>query len=56
MNINKNYITEYLTSLDITKNTRMISDEMHKLVLRENKNNLNDDFTIIVTKVHKVRS
>ena len=53
MNINKNYITEYLTSLDITKNTRMISDEMHKLVLRENKNNLNDDFTIIVTKVHK---
>ena len=56
MNINKNYITEYLTSLDITKNTRMISDEMHKVVLRENKNNLNDDFTIIVTKVHKVRS
>lgn len=51
ININCNYVTEYLQSVDITKSAKNIADEISKLVLLENKNNLKDDVTIIVSKI-----
>lgn len=49
--INDNYITNYLQNLDITKNVYTMTDELEKIILKENNNVLNDDFTIIVTKI-----
>ncbi|MDO4283107.1 MAG: SpoIIE family protein phosphatase [Clostridia bacterium] len=51
MDINNNYITEYLQTLDITKSAKNIADEINKLVIRENKNHLKDDVTILVSKI-----
>lgn len=53
MNINNNYITEYLQTVDITKTAKNIADDINRLVLRENKNNLKDDVTILVSKINK---
>jgi stage II sporulation protein E len=50
---NDNYITKYLQNLDITKSTKLIADELHKLILKEKNNDLKDDFTVIVSKVCK---
>lgn len=55
MNTTDNFLTNYLKNVDITKNVRTIGDEIHKLVLKENKGILNDDITIIVSKIIKSR-
>lgn len=48
-----NYLTKYLQSLDTTKSVKVISEEIHKLILKEKNNDLDDDFTVLVTKVCK---
>lgn len=50
MNINDNYFTKILSSIDTNKNSKEIANELHKLLLKEYKNILNDDITIIVNK------
>ena len=52
-NYNNNFLTEYLNSLDSNKSVKVISDEINKLILKEKKNNINDDYTVLVTKVEK---
>ena len=52
MNINNNYITSYLQTLDIAKSAKMIAEDINKLVIKENKNNLKDDVTVIVSKIN----
>lgn len=54
IDITNNYFTNYLKNIDINKSPKMLSDELYKLVLKENKNSLKDDVTIIVTKLKKV--
>ncbi len=51
ININCNYITEYLQTVDVEKSAKNIADDINKLVLLENKNDLKDDVTIIVSKI-----
>lgn len=51
-NINNNYITSYLQTLDIAKSAKMIAEDINKLVIKENKNNLKDDVTVIVSKIN----
>lgn len=51
ININCNYITEYLQTVDVEKSAKNIADDINKLVLLENKNDLKDDATIIVSKI-----
>lgn len=53
MNVTNNFLTEYLQTLDVSKTSKTISDDIHKLVLKENKGILNDDMTVIVTKIKK---
>lgn len=48
-----NYLTKYLQSLDTTKSVKVIAEEIHKLILKEKNNNIDDDFTVLVTKVCK---
>lgn len=53
LGISNNYFTEYLKTIDVNKTAKQITDEIYRNVLRENKNILNDDVTIIVTKIIK---
>ena len=53
---NENYFTNYLKNIDVNKSVKIITDELYKLVLKENKNVLKDDVTIIVTKVKKTKA
>ena len=53
---NENYFTNYLKNIDINKSVKIITDELYKLVLKENKNVLKDDVTIIVTKVKRTKA
>lgn len=48
-----NFLTKYLQNLDTFKTAKMIADDIHKLVLKESKSILNDDMTVIVTKIKK---
>lgn len=48
-----NYLTKYLQSVDSSRSVKVIADEIHKLVLKEKNNNIDDDFTVLVTKVCK---
>lgn len=50
---NNNYLTKYLQNLDSSKSVKVIIDEINKLILKEKKNKLDDDFTVLVTKVCK---
>ena len=50
---NNNYFTNYIKNIDINKSAKMITDELYRVVLKENKNILKDDITIIVTKLNK---
>ena len=50
-----NYFTEYLKNIDISKSSKAIADDLYKAVLRKYENVLNDDVTIIVTKIKKVK-
>lgn len=52
-NPTNNYFINYLKNIDLNKSAKMLSDELYKIVLKENKNILKDDVTIIVTKVKK---
>jgi stage II sporulation protein E len=54
MDKNDNYFTKILQNIDVTRNAKYISDELNRFVQKENKNILNDDMTIIVSKVKKV--
>lgn len=53
LDISNNYFTEYLKTIDVNKTAKQITDEIYRNILRENKNILNDDVTIIVTKIIK---
>ena len=53
LDISNNYFTEYLKTIDVNKTAKQITDEIYRNVLRENKKILNDDVTIIVTKIIK---
>lgn len=53
MNVTDNYLTKYLQNVDTFKSAKLIADDIHKLVLKENKSILNDDMTVIVTKIKK---
>jgi stage II sporulation protein E len=50
MNINDNYFTKILTNIDTSKTSKDISSELQKYVLKEYKNILHDDITIVVSK------
>lgn len=47
---NDNYFTKILSNIDTSKNSKEIANELHKLVLKEFKNILHDDITIVVNK------
>lgn len=51
MDIFNNYFTKYLEQIDVTKSSKAITDELYRLVIKENGNILKDDFTILVSKV-----
>lgn len=51
--ISDNYLTNYLKAIDITKSVKILTDDIYKCVLKEKNNILNDDVTIIVTRVKK---
>lgn len=51
--ISNNYFTECLKNIDINRTPKIIVDELYRHVLKENKNILKDDITIIVTKIKK---
>ena len=51
INSNDNFLTKYLQNLDNFKTSRMIAEDIHRLVLKENKGILADDMTVIVTKI-----
>lgn len=51
MDKNDNFLTTYLRTLDTSKSVKQITDEIRKVILKEKKNILNDDFTVIVTKI-----
>lgn len=53
MNCNNNYFTECIKKIDCNKSAKAISDELYKNVLKNFNNKLNDDITIIVTKIIK---
>lgn len=53
MNKEQNYFTKHLQNIDVLKTPKNIAEELNKFVLKENKNELKDDVTIIVTKIRK---
>lgn len=53
MDVNDNYFRNYLFNIDVNKSSRAISTELRKFILKENKGLLNDDVTIIVSKIVK---
>jgi stage II sporulation protein E len=50
---NSNYITKYLQNVDKNKTVKVIGEELYKLILKEKKNKIDDDFTVLVSKVSK---
>ncbi len=53
MDINDNYFKTHLSTIDKSKNSKIIAEELRKFVVKENKGLLEDDITIIVSKVVK---
>lgn len=53
VDISNNYFTECLKNIDINRTPKIIADELYRHILKENKNILKDDITIIVTKIKK---
>lgn len=51
--VNNNFITDYLKNIDFKKNPKVILDDLNKLLMKNNKNILEDDATISVTKILK---
>lgn len=56
VDISNNYFTECLKNIDINRTPKIIVDELYRHILKENKNILKDDITIIVTKIKKNKS
>ncbi len=52
MNVNDNYFTEILSNIDTSKSSKEISNELQKSILKEYKNILRDDITIVVSKLN----
>lgn len=50
MIVNDNYFTKILTTIDTTNSSKEIANQLHKQVLKEYKNVLRDDVTIVVSK------
>lgn len=50
MIVNDNYFTKVLSTIDASKSSKEIANELHKCVLKEYKNILYDDITIVVSK------
>lgn len=50
MTANDNYFTKILASIDVSKSSKEIANELQKQVLKEYKNILHDDITIVVNK------
>jgi stage II sporulation protein E len=50
MDVSDNYFTKILSNIDVTKTSREISNDLQKHVLKEFKNILHDDITIVVNK------
>ncbi len=55
MKSNDNYFTRIIQNIDVTKSAKVIADELKRQVLREKKNAFDDDITIIVSKINKVK-
>ncbi|MDD3303786.1 MAG: SpoIIE family protein phosphatase [Clostridia bacterium] len=55
MNPTDNFVTKYLKNIDATKSIKVIGDEIHKLVIKENDGKLKDDMSIIISKMKNVR-
>ena len=53
LNVNNNFITDYLKSVDLKKSTKIISEEISKLILKNKNNVVDDDITVLVSKVVK---
>ncbi len=51
MDINNNYFNNHLLNIDVNKSSKVIADELRKFILKENKGLLDDDVTIIVSKI-----
>ena len=51
MDVNDNYFKNYLANIDTNKSAKQIAEELRKFVVKYNKGLLNDDITIIVSKV-----
>lgn len=56
MDPSDNYLTRYFKNLDTTRSINVISDEIEKLILKENNNSFDDDCTVIVTKISENNS
>ena len=52
-NINDNYFTNYLKTVDVTKSERVISEDISRFLNRTFEGNFKDDITVLVTKVKK---
>jgi len=50
MDVSNNYFTKILSNIDVLKSSREISNDLQKHVLKEFKNILHDDITIVVNK------
>lgn len=53
MDINNNYFKNHLLNIDVNKSSRAISADLRKFILKEHKGLLDDDITIIISKVVK---
>ena len=51
--INNNFITTYLKSIDSKRNIKQISEDLNKLIVKSKGGTFNDDITLIVSKISK---
>lgn len=51
--INNNFITTYLKSVDSRRNIKQISEDLNKLIVKAKGGTFNDDITLIVSKISK---
>lgn len=51
--VNDNYIVDYLKNVDLKKSTKAISEDINKLILKNKNNIIDDDITILVSKIVK---
>lgn len=51
--INNNFITTYLKSVDQKRNIKQIAEDLNKLIIKSKNGKFNDDITLIVSKISK---